>query len=327
MQELTVKQDEQLSDIKQFCFVFCGTLFSIPLHCVIEVGEIGNTTPVPWKEKGFLGMTDYRGLPVPVINPALISDIETDKKNPNEQKESGSLVILEEDGFKIAIVLTKFYKIIPKSINAQENEEDDKYQKFILAITIVEDKPVILLDTQKIADHYKKFLKKQFSLQKQQLKSTQIIDSKESFIKLLFFALGEVHLCFPVAEVEEVLENIAVSPLFKVAPMLRGLINVRGKVIACIDISHFLGQTPRSFNENTRFILLQEGGVEVAICVDSVSKMNEFEKIHFLPPEGLLTGEIGELASGVFQLGEATYILLSTKNIVQAKELQEYLDT
>lgn len=326
MPELSIKQEEQLTDIKQFCFVFQETLFSIPLHCVVEVGEIGTITPVPWKEKGFIGMTDYRGLPVPVLNPALISDIDWQEEDLEKLRESGSLVIFEEDGFKIAIILTKFFKIIPESIKGEDNTEEDE-QKFILAVTVVEDKPVILLNTLVIAEHYKKFLRKQFSLQKEQLKSTQLIDSKESFIKLLFFSLGDAHLCFPVNEVEEVLENIAVSPLFKVAPILRGLINVRGKVIACIDISHFLGITPRNINENTRFVLLQDEGVEVAVCVDAVSKMNEFEKIQFLPPEGLLTGEIGNLASGVFQLGDLTYILLSTKNIVHAKELQEYTET
>src|SRR5262249_60634275 len=60
----------------------------------------------------------------------------------------------------------------------------------------------------------------------------------------------------PVEHVIEVIEGYDVTPLFKVPPLVRGLINLRGQVLACLDISGELGLPPRPLDERNQFVVL-----------------------------------------------------------------------
>lgn len=315
--------EKELYTDKLFSFLFHKNIYAIPLQKVIEVGELLEISPSPWSQKSILGMINYHGLPIPVINPDIFSatcsnnalDIESLKIN-------ASLVILQEQDFHIAIILSKFHKIF--SYPSQNEELSESRDNYILFSTIIDKDTILCLDTKGIAEFLKGIIKNQISLEK---KKQDLDDSSRGQIKkLLFFKIGGIHLCLPVQEVEEVLENISVAPLFKVPSMLRGLINVRGKAIACLDLSEFLSMDNRNLNENTVFILVQQDMNEFCICVDSVANMNEFEDLNLIPADGVLSDSMTEISAGVFQLEEQTYILLSTESIIKLKQLQPYLN-
>ena len=117
------------------------------------------------------------------------------------------------------------------------------------------------------------------------------------------------------------------TPLFKVVPVLRGLINLRGKVVPCMDISTYLGLAARGLNENTKFVMLQSGGSEIALCVDSVSKMKEVDNALIQTNEGVLNGPISEYATGILQLQKQTLLMISAKNLVESSDLKEYFSS
>ncbi len=61
----------------------------------------------------------------------------------------------------------------------------------------------------------------------------------------------------PVEHVIEIIEGYDVTPLFKVPPIVRGLLNLRGQVLACLDISVELGLPPRRLEERNQFVVLK----------------------------------------------------------------------
>ncbi|MCP5503049.1 MAG: chemotaxis protein CheW [Leptospiraceae bacterium] len=315
--------DSTLHSNKYFSFLFDTNVYAIPLQKVIEVGELLEIYPSPWKHKAILGMINYNGLPLPVINPDELSGINRENDLDFELlKVNASLVILEEEGFFIAIILSRFHNIFSYSVQRRETGLDEK-ANFILASTMIEKNMVLCLDTKRISIFLQSLIKGQFSLQ--QKKERERIE-KETVNKILFFSIGNINLCLPVHDVEEVLENISVAPLFKVPTLLRGLINLRGKAIACLDISSFLNLNNRNLNENTVFVLVQHETIEFAICVDSVGSMNEFDSLKFIPGDGVLSESMAKISAGVFQLEEDTCILISTENIIKLKELQIFMD-
>mgnify|MGYP001472967026 CR=1 FL=1 len=48
-------------------------------------------------------------------------------------------------------------------------------------------------------------------------------------------------LAIEITKVLEVIEGFEVTPLYKVSDYIRGLINLRGQVLACIDLAQYLG--------------------------------------------------------------------------------------
>ncbi|MEM7183879.1 MAG: chemotaxis protein CheW [Spirochaetota bacterium] len=307
---------------KLFSFLFHKNIYAIPLQKVIEVGELPEISPSPWPHLAIIGMINYHGLPIPIINPdIMVETMSTKDMDAESLKVNASLVILQEGDFHLAIILSKFHKIFSYSLDKTDSEDSEN---FIAASTIIENDTILCLETEKIAKYLKGIINTQFSIEEK----TQAVEEeiKGSLKKLLFFSIGTIQLCLPVHEVEEVLENISVAPLFKVPIMLRGLMNVRGKAIACLDLSEFLNLDKRVLNENTAYILVQQEQVEFAICVDSVASMDEFENLRLIPAEGILAESIADIAAGVFQLEDQTYILLSSESIIKLKQLQAYIN-
>ncbi|HMV42345.1 MAG TPA: chemotaxis protein CheW [Leptospiraceae bacterium] len=311
---------ESLSENKNFIFLFGAAYFSIQLTSVVEVYDSPEIKNLPWQELGLKGMIEYRGIPVPVLDPLAIANITSDRGN----KPIKTVVIFEKENCKIALAVDKFHNIIPEPENESEDFQEDSFESFIIGFSMLSEKPLVYLNEEKIVKHYKKIFTRQVSLKSNQKQEIFSTEKKQILEKFIFFTIGEVNFGVPIREVLEVLENLDVTPLFKVVPTLRGLINLRGKVVPCMDISGYLGLPARSLNENTKFVLLQSGGSEIALCVDSVSKMKEIDNALIQNNEGILNGPISEYATGVLQLQKQTLLMISAKNLIESNDLKEY---
>lgn len=305
---------------KQFIFSFKSVYFSVSLSSVTEVIESPEIIQVPIQEKGLLGILKYKDIPVPVIDPAETGKIRTSADIPTAK----SIVLTESNDSRIGFVMDRFIRIIADT--EQEEESSQESEEFVSGFSILEKIPLVILNEKAIAEHYKKIFRKQISIQK---KNTEIaavnVQSRSETEKFIFFSIGDVQFGVPIREVLEVLENVDVTPLFKTVPALRGVINVRGRVIACLDISSYIGMQMRSLNENTKFVILQNQGQEIALCVDSVSKMKEIGKSMIQTNEGLLTGQISEYASGILQMQKQTLLMISAENLIRSKDIRNYI--
>ena len=63
-----------------------------------------------------------------------------------------------------------------------------------------------------------------------------------------------INLIIKLDQILEVIEGYKITPFFAVPKILRGLINLRGTVIACLDISEKLGFDLRILDMNTKFM-------------------------------------------------------------------------
>jgi purine-binding chemotaxis protein CheW len=303
------------SDSKQFVFSYKNNFYAIRLSIVEEVEETISIQGTPIFDPLLLGMTIYKGLPLPVLDPSKLL-------KPDESKISKnlSIVILKENDFKIGILMDKFYKIL--HLPFEKPEQDEVH--FLTALSVIENKTLAILNDKEILRHYKNLFKLQIALKNDEDTLTKKNFQKKETEKFIFFTIETLNFGVPIAEVLEVLEGLEVTPLFKVEPFLKGLINLRGKIIPCLDVSVFLDLQPRSINENTKFVILQEDGFEIALCVDSVSKMKEVEKSLIQTTEELLNDNISEYTSGVLQYQKQTLLMISTKNLIHAKDLKKY---
>lgn len=122
--------------------------------------------------------------------------------------------------------------------------------------------------------------------------------------KYLTFALGEEEYGLPVLKVREIIKMMDVTSVPQVPPHIRGVINLRGKVIPVIDVRLKFGLAPLAASDQTCIVVVQvelEGRrVMLGIIVDRVSEVlnvsaDEIER----PPD------FGERLDTQFMLGMA----------------------
>lgn len=137
-------------------------------------------------------------------------------------------------------------------------------------------------------------------------------------------ALERITLAIPVASVLEVVEGQDVTPLFSVHPILRGLINLRGQVLACLDISMELGLPPRTLVERNQFVVMHGGGAELALSVDRIGGIRVMQLDRIQSADAALTGAMTRYFEGVLESDDGPILFLSVPALFDSPHLQPY---
>ncbi|HQJ07274.1 MAG TPA: chemotaxis protein CheW, partial [Spirochaetota bacterium] len=105
--------------------------------------------------------------------------------------------------------------------------------------------------------------------------------------KYLFFSVSNDLYCIPIMIVREIIRYEKITPMRDADNYLKGVINLRGKIIPIIDMRLKFGIEAKEYDDRTVFIIVDINGdkevYNVGIAVDSVSDVidvnsNQIEK-------------------------------------------------
>ena len=149
------------------------------------------------------------------------------------------------------------------------------------------------------------------------------------------FILGETLLGIDILLVKEVYRQISITPIPDAPPHLRGLINLRGRVVTVIDLNACLGRSEISDIKKNRLLIMKtddevihyqrEGQIDevnlgediVGFLIDSMDNVLSIEDSEILPaPSNLKSVEVS-LIEGVIKLGDRLVILLDVNALLE----------
>lgn len=134
--------------------------------------------------------------------------------------------------------------------------------------------------------------------------------------QVVSFRLGNEEYGLNIMLVQEIILMGDITEIPEVPAYIRGLINLRGKVIPIIDLRLRFGLEAGPEDEHTRIIVVNASGVVFGIVVDAVNEVlridpNKVEK----PPQGLITLEQAYI-DGLLKLEQKIMILLNIETIL-----------
>jgi purine-binding chemotaxis protein CheW len=83
---------------------------------------------------------------------------------------------------------------------------------------------------------------------------------------------------------------------------VRGVLNLRGRIITLIDLGHKLGLEPTEFSEETRNIIIESNGEFLGLLVDRISDVITTDTAKITAPPANIGGLQGKFFSGVLPL-------------------------
>ena len=111
----------------------------------------------------------------------------------------------------------------------------------LLEIVGYDNQNLYIFSPQKIANLVYEELKSQIVIGSDRNDST-LQDTEAGFaIDFMLARIKDSTVAIEITKVLEVIEGFEVTPLYKVSDYIRGLINLRGQVLACIDLARYLG--------------------------------------------------------------------------------------
>lgn len=121
-----------------------------------------------------------------------------------------------------------------------------------------------------------------------------------------FSVLGQP-LVAPMGSVTEILMVPPLTRLPRVQPWVKGVANVRGRLLPVIGLAAFLGGRATLNWREHRVLVLGNGGFDCAVAVDEVQGLKHFTAEPFREGAAGIVAELAPFVEGVFSAGDGDW--------------------
>lgn len=132
--------------------------------------------------------------------------------------------------------------------------------------------------------------------------SEEILDDLQG--RYLTFYIGDT---FYGIELLHVIEIISIQPITRIPHLphyIKGIINLRGKVVPIIDVRLKFNQEERAYDDKTCIIVVNIHEMNVGLIVDSVSEVVSIDREASSPPPELGSASTDRYLSSIAQVGD-----------------------
>ncbi len=137
---------------------------------------------------------------------------------------------------------------------------------------------------------------------------------------LTFFLAGEEY-GIEILKVQEIIAMMPITRVPRIPRFIRGVINLRGKVIPIVDLRLKFGMVPKEQTEETCIIVVLVRGIEMGVVVDKVSEVLDIaaKDIENTPLFGADVNT--DYISGIGKSQDKVKILLNIDHVLAASEV------
>ena len=163
--------------------------------------------------------------------------------------------------------------------------------------------------------------------------SDQVISTRSKDLggKYLTFCSGDEEFGLGILKVQEIIGMMKVTRVPRVSTYIRGVINLRGKVIPIIDLRlrFQLEETPDT--DRTCIVVVQvdrgDDQVTMGIVVDGVSEVMDVAAAQIEPPPRFASSVDTNFLMGIGKVGEKVIMLLDIDRLLSDEEVAEVAET
>ena len=143
--------------------------------------------------------------------------------------------------------------------------------------------------------------------------------------KYLTFKLGTEAYGIGILKVQEIIGMMAVTHVPRIPEFIRGVINLRGKVIPVVDLRLKFGLEGHEDTERTCIIVVQvardEDRVTMGVIVDEVSEVLYIESSQIEPPPAFDSTVHTDFLLGMGKVGDKVVMLLDVDKVLSREEV------
>jgi len=141
--------------------------------------------------------------------------------------------------------------------------------------------------------------------------------------KYLTFGLGEEDYGLEILKVREIMGLLAITSVPNTPHYVKGVVNIRGKVIAIVDLRSKFGMPEMEPTDQTCIIVVCIGDLEVGIIVDRVCEVRDIAEEDIEDTPELGTDIDGRNILGMSKCGGNVSILLDIDEVLGINGLND----
>jgi purine-binding chemotaxis protein CheW len=138
--------------------------------------------------------------------------------------------------------------------------------------------------------------------------------------KFLTFRIAAEEYGFEIACVTEIVGMQKITEVPDSPPYVKGVINLRGRVIPVLDVRLRFGMNEREYDDRTCVIVVNVSNTAVGLIVDRVSEVLTITETSISLPANIRDNKQQQYVRGLGKVGDSVKILLNVETLVLESE-------
>ncbi|HOV26516.1 MAG TPA: chemotaxis protein CheW [Pseudobacteroides sp.] len=158
------------------------------------------------------------------------------------------------------------------------------------------------------------------------LDEVELVGEDSQKDKFLTFSLGKE---FYGVEIRHVMEIIGIQPITEVPelpPYIKGIINLRGKIIPVMDVRLRFRKEPHEYNDRTCIIVIDVKDISIGLIVDAVSDVLDISSQDIVPPPEINANNNNKYIKGIGKVGSDVKLLLDCEKLINDEDAQTLIN-
>ncbi len=150
------------------------------------------------------------------------------------------------------------------------------------------------------------------------------MDLEEDTLKgrYLTFAIGNESYGIEVRYVTEIVGIQTITEIPELPEYVKGIINLRGKIIPVMDVRLRFKKEPKEYNDRTCVIVIDIKDLSIGLIVDTVSEVITIPEQDIVEPPQMNKGFNNRYIRNIGKVGNDVKLLLDCEMLLTADELE-----
>lgn len=141
--------------------------------------------------------------------------------------------------------------------------------------------------------------------------------------RFLTFSLGKESYGIEIKYVTEIIGIQAITGIPELPEYVKGIINLRGKIIPVMDVRLRFKKEPREYNDRTCVIVVDIKDISIGLIVDSVSEVLTIPEQDIVEPPQMNKGFNNRYIKRIGKVGSDVKLLLDCEKLLTEDELDD----
>ncbi|SHH84208.1 purine-binding chemotaxis protein CheW [Sporobacter termitidis DSM 10068] len=152
--------------------------------------------------------------------------------------------------------------------------------------------------------------------------TTEIIEDAQKG-RFLDFLVGNESFGIEIKYVTEIIGIQSITEMPEMPSYVKGIINLRGRIIPLIDVRLRFGKEPKPYDDRTCVIVVGINGFSYGLIVDSVSEVLTIPDEEISPLPGINTSTGNKFVKNIGKTANGIVLVVDCEKLLTADEIGE----
>ncbi|MCR5776043.1 MAG: chemotaxis protein CheW [Lachnospiraceae bacterium] len=140
--------------------------------------------------------------------------------------------------------------------------------------------------------------------------------------QFMTFKSGTEYYGIELKYVNEIMGIQPITEIPEVEDYIKGLINLRGKIVPVIDVRTRFKQEPFEYNDRTCIIIVDVKNTVIGLIVETIADVVTIKDDDIDPPPAMGSGKVrNKYVYGLGKIGDSVKLLLNPEKLIKDEDL------